>query len=253
MRDAVGEMGDARRTRRGNGLAHAERARDGVEDAVGAQDLGRWRRGQHVRVREGALDDGEGGAGVGGGAAAQAAVRAGHAAQAADAAAAAARVAAAVGYEAEDAAEGRHGGVDAVLDAAPGVLEPDDVVYAELDGIHLIEAHLDRVGDDGGAGDPGVGDGVLGVLRLGFDQADGGVGGLVDGVVGHLALLRCVDAQQRFARFQAVSRFEHGRFRAIVDDLNAPWCTYAIPALRLSSVERTVSASSPSTSLSVAT
>lgn len=209
MRDAVGEMGDARRTRRGNGLAHAERARDGAEDAVGAQDLGGWRRRQHARVREGAFDDAEGGA----------AVRGGHAAQAADAAAAAARVAAAVGHEAEDAAEGRHGGVDAVLDAAPGVLEPDEVVHADLDGIHLVEAHLDRIGDNGGAGDPGVGDGVLGVRRLGFDQADGGVGGLVNGVVGHLALLRCVDAQQRFARFQAVARFEYGRFRAVVDRL----------------------------------
>jgi len=62
------------------------------------------------------------------------------------------------------------------------VLEPDEVVHAELGGIHLVEAHLDRV-DGGGAGDPGVGDGVLGVRRLGFDQADGGVGGLVDGVV----------------------------------------------------------------------
>ena len=199
MRDAVRQMRDARRTRRRNGLAQAERVRDGAEDAIGAQDLGRWRRRRHVRVREGAPDDAEGGAGVGGGAAARAAVRGGHAAQAADAAAAAAGVAAAVGHEVEDAAEGRHGGVDAVLDAAPGVLEPDEVVHAELDRIHLVEAHLDRVGDDGGAGDPGVGDGVLGVRRLGFDQADGGVGGLVDGVVGHLALLRCVDAQQRFA------------------------------------------------------
>lgn len=132
-------------------------------------------------------------AGVGGGATARAAVRGGHAAQAADAAAGATGVAAAVGHEAEDAAEGRHGGVDAALDAAPGVLEPDEVVHAELDGIHLVEAHLDRV-DDGGAGDPGVGDGVLGVRRLGFDQADGGVGGLVDGVV---AISRCCDASTR--------------------------------------------------------
>ena len=68
-------MRDARRARRRNGLAQAERARDGAEDALGAQDFRRWRRGQHVRMQKGALDDAEGGAGVGGGAAARAAVR----------------------------------------------------------------------------------------------------------------------------------------------------------------------------------
>jgi hypothetical protein len=194
MRDAVGEMGDARRTRRRNGLAHAERARDGAEDAIDAQDLRWWRWRQYVRVREGALDDAEGGAGIGGGRTARAAVRGGHAAQAADAAAAAARVAAAVGHEAEDAAEGRHGGVDAVLDAAPGVPESDEVVHAQLDGIHLVEAHLDRIGDNGGAGDPGVGDGILGVRRLGFDRLTAALAVLS---LAWSAISRCCDASTR--------------------------------------------------------
>ena len=236
-------MRDARRTRRRNGLAQAERARDGAEDAVGAQDFRRW--GQHVRVREGAArlrellsadaDADE------------------DAAQAADAAAAAAGVAAVVGHEAEDAAEGRLGGVDAVLDAAPGVLEPDEVVHAELDSIHLVEAYLSRVGDDGGAGDPGVGDSDFGVRRLGFGQADGSIGGLVDGMVGHLALLRCVDAQRRFARFRVLARFEYGRFRGVVGRLERVLVHVCDAGVRLSSVDRIVSVSFPSTPLSVAT
>ena len=91
--------------------------------------------------------------------------------------------------------------------------------HALIEGTDFVTTLNDVLGDDADT-----------VSTL--DNLNAGVGGLVNGVVGHLALLRCVDALLRFARFQAVSRSEHGRFRAVVDRLERvlvhvcdPWIT----------------------------
>lgn len=98
------------------------------------------------------------------------------------------------GHEAEDAAEGGDRGINRGLDAVPGVLQADEIVKTFLDLGHLVVAHRNCISDDGSSGDPCVGDCILAMDGLSLDEIDSRVGSLVDGVVGHVALLADVDS-----------------------------------------------------------
>lgn len=81
--------------------------------------------------------------------------------------------------------------------------------------IHFVQTNTNSIGNDGCACDPSIGNCILARNRLGLDQIDSRIRGLVDGEIGHITLLADVHVEQRSSVGSIVG--VNGSFCSIID------------------------------------